>query len=208
MPLANLVVLVLHGAAEVKHGDKAFEMTQPPGPAVIQWDNKGGFDPGPTKLTEEPSWSKPDPNSPRAQRLKKFIGHYYEMAKTKTVEQILADFIASDDPDARLVFVNFCAATDHFDLLAPVMTQPKYVALWDPAIRAVRHWIGRGPGQDQKLYQILIDTHKFKPVDAETVLQLLHSFGENDLAQPETYETLIDYMEGDRILIRTRRTGT
>jgi hypothetical protein len=39
-------------------------------------------------------------------------------------------------------------------------------------------------------------------VDAETVVDLLHSFGENDLARPETYETLIDYMEGDRILIR------
>ncbi len=201
VPAANLVVLVLNGAVELKHGDKVFEMAEPPGAALIQWDNKGGFDRGPTPLPELPAWTKPDPNSAMALRLKK-LGRYYELAKTKTFDQIMAEFIASDDIDFRRAFVTVSTATDRFDLLAPVMRQAKYVDLWDPAIRSLRHWIGRGPGQDQKLYKMLVDQAKFKPIDAETVLQLLHSFGEDDLARPETYETLIDYMEGDRPLIR------
>ena len=202
VPTAHLVVLVLHGSAELKHGRKTVAMAEPPGAAIIQWDNKGGFDEGPAKLTEPPAWSKADPDSPKAKRLTKLLARYYELAKTKTLDQILAEFIASDDYDFRRAFVIVGAATDRFDLLTPVMRQPKYADLWDPAIVSLRHWIGRAPGQDQKLYKMLIDVGMFKPVDAETTLQLLHSFDENDLAQPETYETLIDYMEGDRILIR------
>jgi hypothetical protein len=202
VPAQDLAVLVLHGSVELKCGNKVFRMSEPPGPALIQWDNKTGFDEGPTQLKELPRWATPNPDSPRAKRLAKVSGHYFEMAKTKSLDQILDDFISSDDPDVRIVFVNVCAATDRFDLLAPVMRQPKYVDLWDPAIRALRHWIGRCPGQDQKLYKYLIDEGKFKPIDAATVMQLLHSFGEDDLARPETYEALIDYMEDERILIR------
>jgi hypothetical protein len=33
-------------------------------------------------------------------------------------------------------------------------------------------------------------------------LQLLHSFGESDLALPETYQTLIDYLNHDVLAIR------
>lgn len=202
VPTANLVLVVLQGSVELKHGDKRLTLAAPPGPALIQWDNKGGFDHGPTKLTELPPWTKPDLDSPKGKRLQKMLARYYELAKTKTFDQIMEDFIASDDYDFRRAFVVICAAADRFDLLKPVMVQPKHADLWDPAIVSLRHWIGRGPGQDQKLYKMLIDDGKFKPLDAETVLYLLHSFGEDDLTRPETYETLIDYLECERMLIR------
>src|SRR6202044_2952718 len=104
VPSANLVVLVLHGAVELKHGDKVLEMAEPPGAALIQWDNKGGFDRGPTPLAESPAWTKPDPNSVMAVRLKK-LARFYELAKTKTFDEIMAEFIASDDIDFRRAFV-------------------------------------------------------------------------------------------------------
>jgi hypothetical protein len=202
VPAANLVLLVLDGSAELKHAGKTFAMAAPPGPAVIQWDNKGGLDPRPNKLPELPPWAKPDVESnPKIQLLKKIFARYYELAKTKTVEEILQDFIASDDHDFRRAFIVFCGALDRLDLAAPVMRDPKHADLWDDAIRVLRHWIGRGPGQNQKLYAMLI-ANKYKPVDAETVLQLLHSFSENDLARPETYDALMDYLEDDRVLIR------
>jgi hypothetical protein len=201
-PAALMALLVLHGSAEVKHAKSTYEMTAPPGPALLEWDNKGGFDAAPDKLTELPPWSKPDlENNPKVKLLKKLYARYYELVKTKSFDDVLKDFIASDDPDFHRAFVVLCGATDQLDLLAPIMVQPKYADQWDNAIRVLRHWIGRGPGQDQKLYQKLID-HKFKPVDAETVLQLLHTWGESDLARPETYDALIDYLEDERILIR------
>jgi hypothetical protein len=33
-------------------------------------------------------------------------------------------------------------------------------------------------------------------------MELLHSFGEDDLARPEVYQTLIDYLEHDRLAVR------
>jgi hypothetical protein len=203
VPAAHLVLLVLEGSAELKHAGKTFAMAAPPDGALIQWDNKGGLDRAPTKLTELPPWAKPDAETnPKIQVLKKIFARYYDLAKTKTVEEILQDFIASDDADFRRAFIVFCGALDRLDLAAPVMRDPKHADLWDDAIRVLRHWIGRGPGQNQKLYKLLVETAKYKPVDAETALQLLHSFSENDLARPETYEALIDYLEDERVLIR------
>jgi hypothetical protein len=202
VPAANFVLLVLEGSAELKHAGKSHEMAAPPGAAVIQWDNKGGLDPSPAKLPELPHWAKPDlDTNPKVQLLKKIFARYYELVKTKSPEEILQNFIASDDADFHRAFIVFCGALDRLDLAAPVMRDPKHADLWDDAIRVLRHWIGRGPGQNQKLYQKLIEA-KYRPVDAETVLQLLHSFSENDLARPETYEALIDYLEDERALIR------
>jgi hypothetical protein len=202
-PAAHMVLLVLEGSAELKHGANVCAMAAPPGPALIQWDNRGGLDGTPTQLPNLPPWARPDKDqNAKVQLLKKLFARYYELAKTKSLEEVLADFIASDDPDFRRAFVVFCGATDELHMLAKVMVQPKYADLWDDAIRVLRHWIGRGPGQDQKLYKTLIDVGHFKPVDAETVLQLLHSFGEDDRASPVTYEALIDYLEDERLLIR------
>ena len=49
-----------------------------------------------------------------------------------------------------------------------------------------RAWIGRGPGQDQKLYDFLQADKKFSKGQSAIVLDLLHSFGNNDLARPGT----------------------
>jgi hypothetical protein len=203
IPAAYMVLLVLEGSAGLSHAGKTVHMAAPPDGALIQWDNKNGLDPAPSKLAELPAWAKPDvETNPKIKRLKKIFGRYYELVKTKTLEEILKDFIASDDPDFRVAFVVFCGALDRLDLAAPVMRDPKHADLWDDAIRVLRHWIGRGPGQDQKLYKMLVDSGHYKPVDAETAVQLLHSFDENDLARPETYDALIDYLEDERPLIR------
>ena len=62
--------------------------------------------------------------------------------------------------------------------------------------------MGRGPGQDQILYDGLIQVGKHKPVHAETIMQLLHGFGDADLAHAETYQTLIDFLDHDLLGIR------
>ena len=67
---------------------------------------------------------------------------------------------------------------------------------------ALRHWLGRGPGQDLKLYNVLVKEAKVPEAEAETIVQLLHSFSAADLAEPETYETLVDYLGHDRLAIR------
>ena len=47
-----------------------------------------------------------------------------------------------------------------------------------------------------------MDSGNFTPVEAETILQLLHSYGEAELARPETYETLIAFLSHPQVAIR------
>jgi hypothetical protein len=94
------------------------------------------------------------------------------------------------------------AALDQLERLGKALREAKHPDVWENGVVALRHWIGRGPGQDQILYKALIESANYKPVHAETVVQLLHSFGDNELASPETYQTLIDYLDHQHLAIR------
>jgi hypothetical protein len=83
-----------------------------------------------------------------------------------------------------------------------VVSQSKDPELWNQAIVTLRHWTGRAPGQDLKLYNALIEMRQMKPVHAETIVQLLHSFDDAALKKPETYETLITYLDHERLGVR------
>jgi hypothetical protein len=52
------------------------------------------------------------------------------------------------------------------------------------------------------LYTALVEKKQFNSVTAETVLQLLHSFSDDDLARPEVYETLIAYLNHENPVVR------
>ncbi|HKB41998.1 MAG TPA: hypothetical protein VKD72_36560 [Gemmataceae bacterium] len=75
------------------------------------------------------------------------------------------------------------------------------------AANALRRWISRGKEQPARLYDrkkgtgILAD-RKFRPAEAESVLDLLDGLTTQDLRQPETYDTLLDYLKHNRIEVR------
>jgi hypothetical protein len=92
-------------------------------------------------------------------------------------------------------------ATDDLPRLGKALRETKHPDVWDSGVVALRHWIGRGPGQDQILHARLLD-NKFTPVQAETVMQLLHSFSDDELTQPELYHSLIDYLDNETRAIR------
>src|SRR5207302_3118068 len=96
----------------------------------------------------------------------------------------------SDDKLRQRGGIVLLGATDNLERLAEVVAQSKDPELWNQAIITLRHWIGRGAGQDLKLYQSLLEKRQMKPVHAETIVQLLHSFDDDALKRPETYETL------------------
>jgi hypothetical protein len=92
-------------------------------------------------------------------------------------------------------------ALDLLDSLSGALGS-RNAAMRDEAVPVLRHWIGRGPGQDQILFDFLHKTQKYSAAHAEIVLQLLHSYGSDDLQKPETYETLIAYLRHPRLTIR------
>ena len=59
------------------------------------------------------------------------------------------------------------------------------------AIFTLRRWIGRGADQDRKLYDrekrtgMLVNEKKYRQIEAETLLDLLHDFSEEATKKPE-----------------------
>jgi hypothetical protein len=204
VPTADLIVLCTHGEVSVSTQGQGHLLTAPPGPAMIEWDNVTGIDPTPHRLEKLPPWAQPGARETDLYR-KKMAGlaRFVKRAvETRDVPAVLHQYVTSDDPLERRLAVFGMGAIDDLRGLSQALQDTKHQDVWDNGILALRHWIGRAPGQDQYLYHALMEKVNFSPVEAESVLQLLHSFGDEDLARPETYEMLIDYLGHDKFPIR------
>jgi hypothetical protein len=203
VPAADLLFLVRKGHVNLKHGICEHAMSAPPGPALLHWDNSGGADEAPQRLDKLPDWTATEAaTSERAQRIKKVIEELRQEIAQSSPHQALEKFADSEDRNQRLSSIIFLGATDDLGGLAKVFTETKYPDAWDWSVRVIRHWIGRCPGQDQVIYKFLLDKRKMTPTQAQTNMQLLHSFGDTDLAQPELYKMLVRFLDHDKLGIR------
>ncbi len=202
VPTADLVFLVLKGEATLKHANHEFGLSAPPGPAMIEWDSVTGMDEAPSRLDKLPAWATEDQNAPIIKEKKARIKKIRQLVLTRPIKEVLRELMDSDDPQYRQFALVAMGAFDDLLDLARAMRSAKYPDVWQNGILVMRHWIGRGPGQDLALYNRIVKEGKVPPVHAETIVQLLHSFGEEELAEPETYQTLIDYLEHPVLGIR------
>ncbi|MBL8794457.1 MAG: hypothetical protein JNM56_11170 [Planctomycetia bacterium] len=201
-PSISAMLLVLKGEAEVKGPHKHFNLKAPPGPALIEVDDLGESDAAVKHLDKLPAWATEEGNTDRAKLVKATLAKFRKLAVAKSVPQALDELSASDQEVERTTAIYLMGATDDLERLGHALTETKHADVWNAGVLALRHWIGRAPGQDQKLFLALTTKGKFKPGEAETTVQLLHSFGDDDLSRPETYEFLIDLLDNDRLALR------
>jgi hypothetical protein len=200
-PTADLSLFVLNGEVLVDTHTDQYALRGPPGPAYFHWDSVTGADAGPERRDQPPDWTQlahagePNPLIPAVERLR-------ELLQNSPVQEALTQMVHSPDPSNRRVAVSALGAVDDLPDLVAALSDPTHEDTRDAAIVTLRHWIGLGPGQDMRLYAFLVQSKSYTPNQASLVLQLLHSFGENDLARPATYETLIDYLVHDKLAIR------
>jgi hypothetical protein len=201
-PTLAFVLLALKGEVEVKARGREVALKAPPGPALLIGDNIDDRESAPHHLDKLPAWATENVVTEDGKKAKAAIGKFREMAAKKSVAEAARALVHSDNATERRLGVNILAATDDLGQLAKAMGDAKHPDLWEYGVMALRHWIGRGPGQDQKLYKRLIEEGTYPPGEAEVVLNMLHSFSKEEMARPETYEALIDYLESDRLAIR------
>jgi hypothetical protein len=201
-PAIEGLFLVLKGEVDVKCDDKQWAMKDPPGPALIQWDNASGSAPTPEILQKLPDWAKHDDSSDLAKKRKALLEEMRQSILKKGIGPTIDELVESDDPMKRRLAVYAMGATDDLARLAAALAAAKHPDVWENGVVALRHWIGRGPGQDMKLFQAMLKEGKFSEKQAGTVMQLLHSFGEDDLAHPETYDVLIMFLNHEKLAIR------
>jgi hypothetical protein len=200
-PARAIFLLVLQGQAFVNTPEHAFALKAPPGPALIQGDSIHRTDPHATYLEELPKWAQGG-ETEMGKRIKAGCQRFRTLALKEGVSGAIDTLLRSDNPDERRLAIYLMAATDDLTRMRDAMANAKTQDVWDSLVLACRHWIGREPGQDMILYNRLVELRKYTPVEAETALQLLHSFSDEDLATPETYQTLIALLDSDQMLIR------
>jgi uncharacterized protein (TIGR03000 family) len=206
VPLADMTFLVLKGQVDLKHAGKQVALAAPPGPALTEWDSATGMDESPRLLEELPDWVLPPKDAAGkafAKKVEDVVARFAdEAAKSKSIDTAIDKFLASEDPLDRRLAVVAMAATDQLPRLAKALKETDKPDVFDNAVVALRHWIGRAPGQDQVLYQGILDLKVFTPREAQTTLELLHDFGDDDLAHPVTYQLLINLLGSDKRFIR------
>lgn len=203
VPAADLLLVVRKGQVELTHGSSFCLLSAPPGPALLHWDNSNEREEACQKLEKLPDWvATEQADSERAQRIKNTVEKMREQVVKSSPGTAGRALAVSEDPNERASGVIFMGALDDLEGLGEVITSTKHPDTWDRAVVVVRHWLGRRPGQDQILYQRLLDKRGLKPAQAAGVMQLLHSFGDAELAHPELYTTLVKYLDNDQLGIR------
>lgn len=201
-PALSLVILALKGEITIKGPRKEGTLHAPPGLAMIITDNINDPAPDPLFLDKLPSWAAEKPVLDELKKLTELGGKFRNALMSRPLDEVTDDMLKSNDPLVRRMAVLLMGATDNLPHLGEALMNAKSPDVWDSAVLALRHWIGRGPGQDMKLYQGLIEKRGFKPVQAEAILSLLHSFTEEELNTPETFEMLLNYMDTDKVGLR------
>jgi hypothetical protein len=203
VPTANLILLVLKGEAHVEHRGFEHTLKAPPGPAMIEWDSVSGAEDTPEPVKRLPAWADPDGKETRLAKMKKAVLERFRKAMiAKGIDGAVQEFLNSDKVPDRTLALYVMGALDDLPDLGKALREAKHPDVWEYGVLALRHWIGRAPGHDQLLYEGLRKLRHYSEVDAETTVQLLHSFGEGDLCHPETYEMLIDYLGHDKLAVR------
>jgi hypothetical protein len=201
-PELVFAALVLQGEIELRTATHQFVMRAPPGPALVEGDEIGDTDASPRRLDKLPDWAAEQADSVDVQKVKAALARFGDLARQESVPEALDQLLLSDKRLERKIAVALLGATDDISRLANLLATAPSRDIWENSVLVLRHWMGREPGQDQKLYRALVAQKGLTPIQAETVLQLLHNFSDGELTQPETYEALIDLLGSDQLAIR------
>lgn len=191
VPQFDLLFLVLKGEVTLKTQVCTVAMTAPPGPALLYANSIDGCDRVPQRLEKLPEWADPSVmETEKAKAAREVILSFRKTLVEKGPQEAISAALKSDNPHARKLAIYAMAALDDLDGLRNALMETKLPDVWENGIVALRHWIGRAPGQDLKLYERMT-ANGAKPAQAMTFIQLLHTPGQEMRSRPEFYETLI-----------------
>jgi hypothetical protein len=208
-PRTEVTLGVLSGKVAVKVDAKEFALQAPPGVAELIWDGKQVGKP--TELDAvPPTWAKvPARVSPERQqeikaaqqKLVTRIG-----TKDKPIDLAVAE-VAQDSARAAKVLGALCQGT--LGQLTPLLDQleePQSPEVRQAAALAIAHFIADRSSNDKQLFDQLQANKGCSERQAEQALRLLHGFTDAQLAEPATYDFLIDSLRNEHMGVRELAT--
>ena len=205
-PTMSAVLLQVAGTSTVATGTTTFGLGALPGPALVTWTSLEARDPVPTRLDTLPDWADPthrypEPFAGRVASMSAAVAKYRALRNEQPGKATDA-FLNSASADERRVGLLAAGAEDDLLRLAEGITEAKDAEVWDFGIAVLRHWLGRGPGQEQQFHRFLIDARQYSVADAAKLFRLLNGFTPREQTRPELYDVLIEYLRHDRAAFR------
>jgi hypothetical protein len=198
-PTNDLLLMVVQGKAFVDCGVHGVPLQAPPGKAFVHWDNLGLLE---AKTLDKLPEDLVKPLTADEKKMLQTINGHVKLLDQKSVRQGLGKLLASDDARGRRIGVVVAGAMDDLPRLTAALTDRKNDEVRDQAVKVLRNWLGRGPGQAERLFAELTGPGKYTRIDAGTVLFLLFGPDEKQLALPAFYDVLIAMLNHDKVAIR------
>jgi hypothetical protein len=199
-PVAEVMGLIGRGQAFLDLGVKGVGLREPPGPAMFHWDS----------LSRQLGLR-------RVARLSDVLTHPLDDPEDKVFKEIcsstanlgvkglaawLKERAQGEAQIPRLAAMTLAGAVDDLYRVQEVLATSKNAETREHAILVLRHWLGREPGQAERLFAKLTKEKHLSEVQARSVLQLLIGFDQDDRGRPETYEMLIEYLRHSKQPVR------
>ena len=205
-PTMSAVLLQVAGTSTLATGTTTFGLGAPPGPALVTWTSLEAREVVATRLDKLPDWADPthrypEPFATRIASMSAAVAKYRTL-RNESQDKATDTFLNSASADERRVGLLAAGAEDDLLRLAEGITEAKDAEVWDFGITVLRHWLGRGPGQEQKFHRFLIDVRQYSSADAAKLFRLLNGFTRREQARPELYDVLIEYLRHDRAAFR------
>jgi hypothetical protein len=205
-PLACLG-LFTKGQASLKIGNRDYTL---PNASQFIWTNTNPEPVGPDILPEArlPAWwtNTIDPtNRPAVADAMLALQDFHTQLSDKpdsVVDTILIQVRESDYAPHRALGILFLAALDAVPFLVEGLENPRHPEVRGAAAFALRQWMSRNGDHDRELYRLLYEQRGYPREKAEIIMRLLHSVSEAESTRPETFATLINYLNHDNLAIR------
>ncbi len=201
-PAAQLALLVLDGQAGLKVRGRQYGGLR--APTLFRWDSDQGAGAQPIPLPRSPDWwaDRTPTATPFAKEMQTALGQLADRLTPKVaLEVALMELRRGASPAGRILALRCYAAVDNLNSLLDALSDEQHDDLRDFAIPVLRGWSGLRAEHDLRLYKLLVSKDVSEP-HAEIILQLLHGFAREQLDNPHTYETLIEYLRHGRLAVR------
>jgi hypothetical protein len=197
-PVGELIFMVVSGKATIElNGQK--QTIQ--GPVMYQFNTQRGME-GPLPLKETPAWINPAIDQPeKVMKAQSAVEKLRRAGVDQGVVAALAKASRSSESSVRALAAYTGTALDNPAAGIAALKDGKAKEVRGAGVGSLIHYIGRGNAEDVRLYETLLGD-KIKAGQAGIIMELLHGLSEEARQRPETYDTLISYLQSDQIAIR------
>jgi len=197
-PVGDLIFMVVSGNVTIElNGQKQTIQA----PVMYQFNTQRGME-GPLPLKSTPAWVNPPIDQPeKIVKAQAAVEKLRRAIADQGVVAALAKALQSPESSMRALAAYSGTALDIPAAGIAALKDGKAKEVRGAGVGSLIHYIGRGSAEDVRLYETLVG-EKVKAGQAGIIMELLHGLSEEARQQPETYGTLISYLQSDQIAIR------